>query len=879
MAPPRPKFNPPTFDTPERQTLNLPPRLADGETVFTLPGGRGSIPPTLPPGIPPLIDQHAWLLPPAPIAEQAIRISDGAALPATDLPTLDPLDTYRVSTHSRDLLPVPNTEGMRVYARRQYADLEDATTVQVDWDEGTQTYRAKRPNESTASGPSLYLNGDRKTWSMGLSQNESKTAELMVRQPSENVIPTPPVAKRPRPDQTDPPQQDAALSYVNTDHYVWNESTSNHHGYVVMHRQRGLDSSAGPQVRFAFRDENGSFIGVEPSANLVNEPAQQLAAWTDRDLWDFYGIHGSDITRFRAEASSTGKKPQWAEPRAQRLENTYLFDELRRWTAPDMDRDMFINTLKALNYTPLQLAKKLDNVSLHWKVSHLTTASSSVPPSTPLLAPGSNVRVPGFGDPAHYYWDNARTTFQGYVELHRKTGLNDSHGPAIQLAFSDGPRLVRVQPTGYSTHQPAPYRPNWRDFDIWNLYRIEGDCIVRFRREVALNGKPPQWVKPREYPSQREQLMDYLRLWTSPDTRPVSPPDFIARLRHHNFSTEQLSQLCDELTTTGQFPHRLNNELPRWAEAHRRSALDETNSRRFEPFLEEIRGEIIRLRNHGDGYSALQAHLAPRFFKGLLNRIGYQRNIHNCLFRTDIPVMFRGDDRSPFEFSRDGAMLPRATLGEGTTTLTAVSATFSLKEAVNYAREIDSDALTYDTQLKRFPGKPPGSENDPDIELHLANDYVSKRRAQKFAFYYLLDTRGVEVVPARENHAFNREAINNRQPGSKTWFPDAQQGHISVSRRGFSAQKIWLVDSNLTRAAKVGDIYQQTLIHSSSSTQSHADDIEARTWAGQLNRQEYDALIDEVALAGKPVLNLPTTSDVFSNNIVFAPDPTDAKAT
>lgn len=854
MAPKPPKFIPPKSDTHEPQT----PRPWDGQTMFAPPPRADIDPPTLPIGRQFSNDEQTALLPP-PIAGPAIHLSDDAASPPSVLPTGEPLSPYRVSTYSRNRLPAPNAQGLRVHVGRHFVDLEDGTTVQVDWDASTSTYRAKRPNESGASGPSLYLNDDRKTWSTNLDRSAG----------------SPPAAKRPLLDRTDLLPPDATSSTFNTDHYVWNEAASNHHGYVVMHRKKGLDSAVGPQRRYAFREENGSFVGVEPSAVQIDQPAQLLPAWTDRDLWDFYGIHGDGISRFRAEANRTGKKPQWAKPRVQRMENAFLYDELRRWTAPDMDRDVFINLMQKFNFTPDELARKLDNVSLRWKETLSPSTSNPAPTGETPSTSRADVDAPVFGDPAHYDWDISETTLQGYVELHRKPGLSDGHGPAVQLAFLEGHRLIRVRSTGYSSHQPTALRPLWRDFDIWNLYRIEGADIVRFRQEVASSGKQPKWVTPREYPSRREQLVDYLRFWSSPQATLKPPAEFIAGLRPYNFSIEHLSQLCDELTETGQYAHRINNDLPRWAEAHRRSMLDEANSRRFEPFLPEIHAEILRLRNQGKGSSFLRANLTPAFFQGLLLRCGYQRNKHNCLYRTDIPALFRGDDRTPFEFARDGAMLPRAILAEGTTTLTAVSATFRLKTAVDYAKEAKGEALAYATQLSRFPGKPVDPDKAPltDRELHLTTDYASRRLSQRIAFCYVLDTRNVEVVPGPDNRVYNQDAIRQRPAYGKTWFPQGTlEGHVSMSLRGFSAARIWLVNSSLTRAARVGDIHAQALEHASGINQNHADAIETRTWAGELNRHEYDDLIDEVASAGKPVIELPAATDIFSDGIVFPPE-------
>jgi hypothetical protein len=882
MAPKPPKISAPNPHTPERPMPEVPRLPRDDLPLPPRIGAPGTDLPTLPPGTSPTVDAQTGIQPSTPIGGPSIHIRDGSVVPPTVLPEIDPLKLYRVSPHSRRTLPAPNNEGLRIYARRQFVDLDDATTVQVDWDEAAGAFRAKRPNELNPSGPTLYLNDDRKTWSPGLPEITTGAAGSTRRRPSDDVSGSPGAAKRPR---LDPDQPDAAPAYINTDHYVWNEHANNHHGYVVMHRKRGLSDVVGPPSHYAFRDDNGLFVGVAPSVMRINQPALQLPAWTDHNLWDFYGIHGSAITRFRNEAHSTGKKPQWAKPRAQRLEKAYLYEELHRWISPDVPRETFVKVLEASNRTPQQLASMLDKVDLYRnKPRPALPGSTQVPRESTANVPrpaaqqpsGANASAPVFGDHGHYIFDPRMTTRQGYVVMHRKPGLDNSHGPETQLAFVEGKRLINVQPPEYSINQEASLRQYWSDYEIWNLYRIEGKDLLRFRQDVALHGKPPQWVRPREYPSLREQLIDHLRLWTSGPMRTLeSKANLIARLRPYNFSAQQLSRLCSEVTATGEFSHRLNDDLPTWAEAHKRTTLNEGDTQRFAPFLAEFQAEILSLRNKGFAPGSLKNYLTPAFFNSLLSHVGYKRNKHNCLFSSDIPAMFRADDRTPFELARSDAMLPRMTLGEGTTTLTAVSATFSLKDAANYAERVDSEALAYDTQQDGHAANQDDSDGDLDFELDLPSAQVPKRQAQTFAFYYLLDTRNVEVVPARENYAFNKDALDNKQPGSKTWFPDDDlEGHISMSDRGFIANRIWLVNSTLTRAAKVNDVYAQSLGSGGIWTGSDGEAIEASTWAGQSNRHEYDALIDQVAASGKTVLDFPANLDVFSNDIVFAPDTT-----
>lgn len=874
MPPKPPIIAIPTLNTPELPVLNLPTLPRHRPSTSTQPAGPGTNLHALLAGTRPVGDRPAGGLPDELIAGPLIRVRDSAN-PPTDRNDVDPWKPYRPPSRALPDLPAPNEEGLRI-ATLHYADLDIGITVRVDWDEATQAYRARRRSDAIPSGPLLYLNEDRKTWRTDSQDGTTSSADsspYLVHLSSNED--TPPAAKRPRQDHAQNPTPDATLTYINTDNYVWNEHVNNLHGYVVMHRKKGLGDEVGPLSRSAFKDDNGLFVSVERSTFDITAPAQQLPAWTDRDLWDFYGIHGTAITLFRTEVTRTGKKPQWARPRAQRMEKAYLYDELHRWLDPDMPRETFVQTLERFKLTPQQLAEKLEKADLHWKKNRSPDSGLPKPEAQDPAAAQpvrANASAPVFGNHAHYTWDRNNKTHQGYVEMHRKSGLDDSHGPQTQWAFDDGQRLVNVRLPGYSIHQSHSLRQYWRDIDIWDLYKIEGSQIARFRQEVALNGIQPQWVKPREFPTFRDQLIARLRLWTSSPQAQLDPTAIVAaRLRPYNFSTRQLSQLCDELTTTGQFNNRLNNDLPVWAEAHKRKTKNEIGNPQFEPLKQELQAEIVSLRNQGYALSALKDHLTPAFFSSLLNHVGYRRNSHNCLYRTDIPAMFRADDRTPFEFARDNVMLPRMKHPDGTTTLAAVSATFSLKDAVNYARKIDSDALAYDSQRDTAP------TNQDDISLinllrrYLEADYVSERHSQRFAFTYLFDTRNVEVVPGRENHVFNKEALGDKLPENKTWFPaDALEGHISVSSRGFSADRIWLVKSDLSRAAKVTDIQAQYFAENGDLTGSHANAIEERTWAGQLNRHEYDALIDSVENSGKTVIDLPDNQDIYAGDIVFA---------
>ncbi|MDD0968940.1 MULTISPECIES: hypothetical protein [Pseudomonas] len=768
---------------------------------------------------------------------------------------------YELPTQLRTRLPAVNTEGLRVYRGRIYAEVQytTTTTVMVAWDEALGTYRAMRPQELQPSGPFLYLDTQSNTWRVGEPQIVRQPLESTVHRQVENTDDNPGQKPQTQRQEQVLTQPDMTTIYVDTRHYVWNKDAINHHGYVVLHRKMRRGDSVGPLLHHAFMDDGGSFVSVEPSASRIDQPAELLPAWTDRDIWDLYGIQGAEITRFRTEAHSAGKKPLWATVRAQRMENAYLFDELYRWSGMDMDRGMFDSLLNHQNRTPAQWAEHLESVTLHRSTSGPQTPLPSPPtpgspsprPSTPDTSRTADAMI-AYGDQRHYTWDLDKSNFHGYVEMQRKPGLNDNHGPLTQLAFREGARLTVVKPTDYPIYKESVLRPFWRDIDIWNLYRIEGPDIARFRRDVALHQKPPGWVKQREYPSQREQLIDYLRLWSNPDSPLKSREQIVARFQPYNLSVQQLVRLSNELSPTGQFNNLINDEMPAWVRTHQERTRLVTNEKLFDPFLPEIDAEIIQLRNHGEGTSLLKASLTEPFFQELLRLSGFKRNKHNYLYRTDIPAVFKVDDRTPFEIARPAAMVPRVISAVGATSEIPVSAMFSLKTAMDFANE-----------TRGVTGK----------EAHQTTSGTTTPPTQRILFCYLLDTRNVEVVAGQDNRAYNPTRLERSPTDGKTLFPSMRmEGHVSMSSIGFTSRRVWLVNSGMTRAATVEDIHLQALKHATGSDQNPADAIEARTRAGELNRKEYDALIDEVAKAGKRVIELPERQDIFSDDIVFPPE-------
>ena len=835
-----------------------------------LPGGLrpDAPPPHQPEPRLPTLPPSSETLPSVRIQDLVSTPRDGEHIPSSNPHPTDSIRHYELSPQTRTLLPGANTEGLRVHRGRIYAEVQytTTTTVMVDWDEGSGTYRAKLPQEMHPSGPALRFDPQSNTWRVGEPPYTGDMIGPVVHRQADNPDGIPAQGLAPR------TQSDMTAVYIDTRNYVWNNDITNHHGYVVMHRKMRRGDAVGPPSHHAFMDENGSYVIVEAPTYAIDRPAELLPAWTDRDIWDLYGLQGADITRFRTEAERTGKKPQWARVRAQRMENTHLFDELHRWSGREMDRDMFIRLLEHQKRTPAEWAKHLDSVTLHRSTPDPQSPLPRVPtPETPALqtpsprppTPDITEATPGYGHQSYYTWDIDNQNFHGYVEMQRKPGLDDSHGPLTQVAFPEGSGLTIVSPIRYSPNQRA-FRPYWRDIDIWNLYRIEGADILRFRQDVALHLKQPAWVKQRELSSRREELLEYLRLWTNPDSPLKSREQVIARFQPYNLSTLQLARLCNELSPTGQFNKLINDELPGWVHSHQAKTLVVTNTKQLDPFLSELHAEIIRLRNQGEGTSLMKDSLTPPFFRELLLHSGFKRNRHNYLYRLDIPAVFKVDNRTPFEIARPGAMAAPTLSIEGSTSETAVSAMFSLRAAMKFANESNDATGSLDTRTDS-----PLTGSEP----RQTNGAASLFRSRRMTFCYLLDTRNVEVVSGQDNRAYNPTRIDKRPADDQTRFPSMKmEGHVSMSSIGFTSRRVWLVNSDMTRAATVDDINTQALEHATGSNQSQAEVIEARTQAGELNRGEYDALIDEVAKAGKRTIEMPAGQDVFSTDIIFPPE-------
>ncbi|VVO40333.1 hypothetical protein PS710_05799 [Pseudomonas fluorescens] len=482
------------------------------------------------------------------------------------------------------------------------------------------------------------------------------------------------------------------------------------------------------------------------------------------------------------------------------------------------------------------------------------------------------------------YFENYRDSVenvpdaQGYYSV-RRAGSTIAE-PASGFAFRDeNYRWVEVDPVQARGDASLPLKlAQWTDGEIWSLYRIHGPEILLFRAQAQATGKAPSWVRRFEKPYDDLYLIDSLK-WVYPH---LSVEELTELRRSYNMPQTQQIRLRQDLAS---------GQMPEWAEEHKRLTQDKDNAQRFKLIAEELEPYILRLRNdgdHSDGSLRPLKQYTDEFLDGYLEHAGYRRNVHGALYRTDIPSMFRGDSRTPIELARDRRLIHLKGNPTGSTTKRGLSATFSLTNAIWYQNNFGGfdHARDYNSQANLYPGRRSdsdsnstagyrdGDESDSDSSFVFddSKDYPALRRNQKLSFLYAIDTRGVEVVPGVENDRLNRIDI--------AFEHDSHEGRISMPTRGISAERIWLINSELTRAARVEDILAQA--------GDTADAIEKATWAGDNSftsqnlkwdaktRESYfvpftayDALIDQIAASGKPVLELPKDVPIYANDIVW----------
>ncbi|WP_329516631.1 hypothetical protein [Pseudomonas moraviensis] len=480
-------------------------------------------------------------------------------------------------------------------------------------------------------------------------------------------------------------------------------------------------------------------------------------------------------------------------------------------------------------------------------------------PKRPRLAP-----VPTPINPHRYSPSGRSPDAQGYYEMHPLFGSrkDDTH-----FAFRDSyGNYIPVDPPAGGFAATPTHLKQWTDHEIWKLYGLQGRDIARFRVEAQASGTPPHWADPVTTENPLTNLLrDSLR-WLHPHMSLTEREIF---LRSFNLLPDQLTRLQQEL--------RSHLAIPAWALAHKRQLDDLANPRRLDQFVADAVEQLNLKRDARHDWYHPESSLTPEVREALLKQLGYLRNKNNCLYRTDIPALFRGDERTPFELANDGTMLPRYHHEPGATTHKPISATFSLKQGQVYASAPVRDYLRFNSQTNKYPGRDTGDSgsesdasdsssapssdwSDPDSPVAWDHErgYRPARARQKEMFLYVLDTRNLEVVPHEENMAFN-SAARHTPP---TWFPsDDFEGLISVTRSGIAAERVWLLNKDLTKAARVEDIKEQA--------GANADRIEAATHAGHFNRFEYDQLIDQVEAAGLPILRLSGNENQFAYDIAW----------
>ncbi|BBP73099.1 hypothetical protein PHLH6_51030 [Pseudomonas sp. Seg1] len=456
---------------------------------------------------------------------------------------------------------------------------------------------------------------------------------------------------------------------------------------------------------------------------------------------------------------------------------------------------------------------------------------------------------------------------QGYYHLKPALGSLET---GTRFAFKDRHgNWIEVDPPSAGFSAQPTHLKHWTDQEIWEVYAIQGADIARFRVEAQTLGKPPQWAEANVTANPAADLLHDSLRWLHPT---LSPDAREALLQSYNLLPSQLLRLRLEMKT--------ELKIAPWAQAHKQLTADLSNPQTLTRLSQDLSNELNLKHGARHDWYHPETSLTTPLREALLARLGYRRNKNDCLYRTDVPALFRGDDRTPFELANDNAMLPRYAHKPGAATHKPISATFSLKEGLMYGSAPDPEYLQYNSQTNKYPGKSAGgatsdsssgdssdsdsssssgwSDADDPVFLDNERNYVTIRERQTEMFIYVLDTRTLEVVPHEENHLFNSKA--REQP--QTWFPDDDyEGLISVTQAGLEAERIWLLNSTLTKGAKVQDITEQA--------GDRAENIEAATHAGRANKHEYDQLIDQVEASGKPILMLSGDKKEYGDDIVW----------
>jgi hypothetical protein len=458
-------------------------------------------------------------------------------------------------------------------------------------------------------------------------------------------------------------------------------------------------------------------------------------------------------------------------------------------------------------------------------------------------------------DPQGYYAIHEFAHIQGQGEV----TINRNAGFALKGIYG---RLVKVDPSEARGDASIPLKlAHWTDAEIWDVYKIHGAEVVAFRAEAQASGRAPDWARRVDNDDHHKSLMDSMK-WSHPQK---SRSECAELLRSYNLSIAQQKRLLPDM----------DNGFPEWAEQHKRLTQNSLDERRFDQMAEEMQPLILRIREEGENPEfdshPVEQRYEDNFLKSYLEHAGYKLTTHGYLFRTDIPAMFRADLRTPFELARDKRLVKLRGNPSDSTNKSAFSATFSAAKGSDYMSfDYYSNPRHYNSQANRYPGHfsdsdsssgnrhSSANDSDTSFEMDDSRDYPLLRRKQLLGFLYVIDTRGIEVVPRDENIYLN----------DKDFDGDPLEGRISMPTRGISAERIWLARSDLSLAARVEDILRQA--------GDNAEAIEKATWAGTDGADvywhgttAYDNLINQIANSGGVVLKLPKGEKTFSNDVTW----------
>jgi len=281
-------------------------------------------------------------------------------------------------------------------------------------------------------------------------------------------------------------------------------------------------------------------------------------------------------------------------------------------------------------------------------------------------------------------------------------------------------------------------------------------------------------------------------------------------------SKEAIEQLWGSFNMTGEPRTRFFNELcltgtiPDWAQQWKLASNKADDLHRFDALHASASERITEMQRHSGSIRNESRSLVREFDSNFLDAYylsrGYLRNEHDVLYRTDIGAVFRGDHRLPSTLCADGRMM--AFSGGHTyqtTTGTVMASSFQLRDAQQYAFEeyfASAGQLRYRDQFATSP-RPSSSRSGSAGESSADSSPVpsSPQVQQIEGVVYVIDVRGVEVVPIADN-----VVINPRQATAQGYVVSAE-AHISVSPNdGLQSERLWLHEKDGTRIASIHDL-------------------------------------------------------------------------